>query len=160
MSTDDKNKSLTPQQLSTYRNKIEKIIREKGHAVQGVMGSETTVAYAYTVGLSNTLKRELIVLGLPPQTAQGVLNLAAVELKKTPEQLPEVLDKIANFPIHLRVLPASVLLAVCAITKLVIPDLSGVELVQLVWPDVHGVYPDEDNCDKACVAQQDFSMVK
>jgi hypothetical protein len=53
---------------------ISGIIDRYGMMVQWVGAGADTPAFAYTVGLAKLDHPELIIFGLSPQTAQGVLN--------------------------------------------------------------------------------------
>jgi hypothetical protein len=59
---------------------MEAIIARVGWMVTAVFGSEGEPEFAYTVGLAAKGWPELIVFGLPPQTAMAVLNILAERL--------------------------------------------------------------------------------
>lgn len=71
MSDDDT--QVDAAQVDAYLDAMEKLIEEHGWAVQGVSGSGPD-DYCYTVGLSSRDLPELIICGLPFQTAATILN--------------------------------------------------------------------------------------
>ncbi len=108
-------------------------------AVTGVFADELSPPFAYTTGLTEFNRPELIVYGLEPEQAAGILNRAA-ELSIADEQFLDspLLSGVLRPPYALTGLPA-VDTADLTVTRLLYgPD---VPVVQLVWPDARHRFP-------------------
>lgn len=108
-------------------------------AVTGVYGDELGPAFAYTTGLTEFSRPELLIYGLEPETACGLLNRAAELLIDDATLLDHPrIDRVLRPPYRLAALPA-VDTAELTVTRLLYgPD---VPVVQLIWPDVGGRFP-------------------
>ncbi|MFZ2510494.1 MAG: DUF4262 domain-containing protein [Gordonia sp. (in: high G+C Gram-positive bacteria)] len=108
-------------------------------AVTGVYGDELGPAFAYTTGLTEFSRPELVIYGLDPEQACGILNRTA-ELLIGDEQLFDTprLAGILRPPYHLTSLPALDTDELTVTRLLYGPDFPA---VQLIWPDADGRFP-------------------
>lgn len=120
-----------------YLGIVAEKVAEFGHTYQHVMDS---VPMTYTVGLTGQGFPELVLFGLPPQTAQAVLG-TVVEKVKAGEQFTngqEMHDVVAGFPVMvIEVADAEELLVAQAFVG---PD-RAVTAWQVVFPDAQGLWP-------------------
>ena len=128
--------------IEAYLRKIEDIICRAGHAVIGTGvedASGRTIAMSYTAGLADDGLPELIVFGLPAESALLMLNEAAKLLRAGHLPTDTPLHSIANLPV---------------ISKAVTPDRADhhinvannrakrlLPVLQMVWPDAQGQFP-------------------
>lgn len=108
-------------------------------AVTGVYGDELGPPVAYTTGLTEFSRPELLITGLDPTLACGILDRAA-ELAVADEHFLDSprLDGVLQPPYRLAALPA-VDTADLSVTRLLYgPDVAA---VQLIWPDADQRYP-------------------
>lgn len=80
--------------IARYQAKIDGLIAKNGWAVQSVLADFPM--FSYTIGLTLKSLPEIIVMGLPPDHAVGVLNIVARRLiageAKVNERLRDVLE--------------------------------------------------------------------
>lgn len=108
-------------------------------AVTGVFSDDLGPAFAYTTGLTEFSRPELLIYGLEPELAGPILNRAA-ELLIDDEALFDAprIGRILRPPYQVAALPA-VDTAELTVTRLLYgPD---VPVVQLIWPDAAGRFP-------------------
>ena len=151
-------KALTPERLKQFLDDVASKIEKRGHVVQGVFNDdEPASSFAYTIGLSKTTGHELIILGLPVQTAGSILNAAADEIKGLSAPLTEdyAFSNIANFPFHVRFISAESAKARCVVMRYFI-NFESTKFVQLVWPDRTGKFPGTEGCSELTVTSQLF----
>ena len=129
--------------IDEYMAEIEEKIAAHGWAVQGVGGDDEDPSFAYTVGLADQGRPELVMFGLPIQIMHGLLNDLARQ------DLPEpgsFISEVANLPLRLdAVVPEK------AKEYLTIANRHAqrvVEAVQVVWPDREGLFPGDDGVDQ------------
>jgi hypothetical protein len=102
---------------------------------------------AYTVGLSASGLPEIVVFGLPPATAHGILNDAAELLKEDKLPLDAPISGLAtNLPLVCKQVPAE--RGVGYINVAIARAGRPVNLIQLVWPDEKGRFPWQKKFDK------------
>lgn len=131
-----------------YLERLRALIAEHGHAVQGVMPGERSFGFAYTVGLSQAGQRELLMIGLPMNAAQSLLNDIAKRLKDV-QELPAEVDRIATVPLRLReVATKSLAEPLGVFTGLCLPMPATV--VQVLWPCPGGFWPGEPGYSSLC----------
>lgn len=140
-----------------YWNEMAGMIARVGWAVQGVFGETPEDMFSYTIGLTDKGLPELWIGTLGPQQSQPVLNgLAELALSRhgRGEALPigEPIDAEYSVPFRLRgpvdVEAAEAFGAVrWAIDK-------PVTLLQVLWPDNEGRFPDQDGYDQGHFPQR------
>lgn len=126
--------------LSRFMMSVDTLISEKGWVVQGVeVPDGTSPSFAYTIGLNVQHFPELVIVGLPIETAQTILNEIAHEMFKT----GEVVDSwnLANEYVATLVHQRS-----CDTRDLRLGVAhqfyrGHVPVSQVVWPDEGGAYP-------------------
>lgn len=113
-------------------------IREHGWCVQGVLGTGSRPPWAYTAGLTVQGLPELVVTGLLPHQAVGLLNAAAEHSLHTGPPVPGeqwLLPRLPRVEIVQLSAPAAHLdIAVCCYG-------TGIEARQLVYADSAGWFP-------------------
>jgi len=134
--------------------KIEGNITRYGWHATGVIGGGES--FVYTTGLTGGFHPELVVAGLPPDTAHGLIA-AAVKVIKSGVPLTAGRDyaEIATgFPIRFREVDQDA----CRHPLSVTTRFYGrrVPALQLVWPDPDGLFPGDPGCDPAMAAAQDI----
>lgn len=122
-----------------YLDQVRSVIARNGWAVQGVIGTRTQPAFAYTVGMTARGLPELITYGLHVKTAQTVLNTAARRLTGGDDVYAHgrIATGLANMD---PVLIESATDRPLVIARQVFPDRE-VRALQLVWPDPVGLWP-------------------
>lgn len=115
-------------------------IDQHGWAVQHVGADEETgdSAFSYTVGLTGLGHPELVMTGMPFETAEEFLNLAGQEIRDGHRFRPGTLDPVLSDEDS----------PVAVIEVVETGELTGVEVVyrtvkalQLIWPDSTGTLP-------------------
>lgn len=128
------------------------------HAV-GVFATEEgqTVGFTYTVGLDP----ELLVIGLSPTRAHGVIHSAVVaadeEWKATPYETLVTSDVLAGMRVRFDGVPLEHRERLCTLAHAWREwrgDREPFEALQIVWPDPAGLLPGEDGCDDRYVQRQ------
>ncbi|GAC57124.1 hypothetical protein GOHSU_16_00820 [Gordonia hirsuta DSM 44140 = NBRC 16056] len=108
-------------------------------AVTGVYGDELNPAFAYTTGLTEFSRPELVIYGLDPAQACGILNRAAQRLIDDPYLFDAPrLTGIVRPPYALTSLPTMDTTEFTVTRLLYGPDFRA---VQLIWPDSAGRFP-------------------
>lgn len=108
-------------------------------SVTGVFGDDTSSPVAYTTGLTEHRRPELLITGLEPDLACRILNRAA-ELALADRRFLDAkfLDGVVRPPHRLAALPA-VDTSELHVTRLLYgPDFLA---LQLIWPDEEGRFP-------------------
>lgn len=127
---------------ASYRMKQLTMIREFGWMVQGVFPTEQDqgVCFGYTIGLTEAGLPELLISGnLSPEALKSILNLAAQRHIRDEIQPGEELTGLANT--SLRVLTCRPDAPVQQARNLY---GKRVRVLQLIWPDKQGRFPDEE----------------
>jgi hypothetical protein len=129
------------------------IIDSHGWTVIKVLDRPT---FAYTVGLTETFNHpELIMFGLAPDNMQSLLNNAAAIVRSKGRIEPyslldTVIDGYSCYGLPVDAAAREGYLNVAF-------ELYGsgnVSAIQIVWPDVDGLFPFQQGCDEATVRYQ------
>ena len=131
-----------------YFDRAREIIAEHGVMVQWVgAGSDGSVPFAYTVGLSVADHPELVIFGLSPEISQGVLNQMAIPVvKKNVRWQPGPNDQIFGGGVTallVEVTDSSEHLTV-ANAMFAVPGQGPLPALQIIYPDKMGRWPWED----------------
>ena len=114
--------------------------------------------YAYTVGLDASYHHaELVVAGLPVGVARSILA-AAVRAVARGETVGDGVERygiLQGFPARFRALDPACCTVELGVANLFY-DTVDVPLLQLLWPDINGYFPDDPGCDNATAAAQDI----
>lgn len=123
-----------------YDRSCQALIAEHGWMIQGVFPTEKDpgVEFCYTVGLTVAGLPELVISGLPYETAGILLNIAAERSLGDEIKAGDVLDGIASVPFQVIAAP----LAEVNMARHLY-GFAKVTALQLVWPDDGGAYPGE-----------------
>lgn len=135
-----------------YLDTVVKAIAEHGVMIQGVFAGEDdepAPPFAYTVGLAMEDHPELIVFGLPMETAQAILNDLAIERvlkgRKNLTAGQELRDVVKNYPVRLvQVVDSSTHLTVA--NALFQQEPEPIAALQVVFPDRDGRWPWDPQC--------------
>lgn len=126
-----------------------------GLHVLRIRGDDEYPEYAYSVGLPTLGQPEVLVLGLPADVAQALINRVAdlVDEGRRFADGDTVHDIADGFPVVFRAVPAAQAAAHC---KWIAWYHEGapVEVLQLVYPDRAGRWPWEAGIDDAFAWQQ------
>ncbi|WP_311061595.1 DUF4262 domain-containing protein [Pseudomonas aeruginosa] len=131
-----------------FQERLEKIIREVGHAVitTGSEIAEGTIAMAYTMGLSDQGLPELLLFGIGGEPAMEILNTAADMLRSGELPVDVPVEKLLNLPIVVKAVPPE------AAAEYIVQanGRAGRQLpaLQLVWPDPEGRFAWEPQFDE------------
>jgi hypothetical protein len=123
---------------------ISEMIDRYGVMVQWVGAGADTPAFAYTVGLAKLDHPELIIFGLSPQTAQGVLNsMGLAVVAKTRRWGPGRSDDVFGgaMPAMLVEVRDSADYLLAANSMFAIPGQGPVPALQVLYPDAAGLWP-------------------
>jgi len=129
-------------------NKIDDMIAKYGHTVLGVLGSEDSPEFAYTIGLTEKYGHpELLIIGTAMATSQILLNAIADRIKAG-DKIKDgtLLTEIANLPLVIKEISvdAASEYALQAINRYKETHLVPA-FFQVVYPNKDGVFPWESN---------------
>lgn len=131
-----------PAAMDAYLGRVAALIDEHGVMLQAVFGDSVADAFTYTVGLTGRGLPELWLGTLAPEQAGPILNAAA---KQTALE-PGPLDLGFSVPFRIRG-PVDVDEAAVGVARQMHP-LSDVVVLQVLWPDEAGLFPDEPGYDE------------
>lgn len=136
--------------------KIEVNITRYGWHSTGVFGGGE--CFTYTTGLAAGDHPELVIAGLPPETAHGLIG-SAVKIIRSGTLLAPGKDYTGiakGFPVRFRVVDQDA----CKHPLSVTTRFYGrrVAALQLLWPDPQGRFPGEPGCDPLMAAAQNISV--
>jgi hypothetical protein len=141
---------IQPEVVATLRRRI----AQQGWAMAGVGTRNAAVTYVYTVGLQKTFAHpDLIMFGIAPARAEGVLDVIAQRVKAgEPAHEGVMILGAAPLPLMPRTAEAA------RVELLVPPQLARgrYDYVQIVWPDAKERFPWEAGFDKRRLRSQSF----
>jgi hypothetical protein len=114
--------------------------------------------FLYTTGLAGRGHPELVIAGLPPDTAHGLVA-SAFDLIKSGTMLAPGKDYegiAAGFPVRFKAVDQDSCLHPLSVTTRFYGG--RVPALQLLWPDPQGRFPGEPYCDRRMAAAQDISV--
>lgn len=123
---------------------INEIIDRYGVMIQWVSAGVDTPAFAYTVGLAKLDHPELIIFGLSPESAQGVLNsMGLAVVAKTRRWGPGRSDEVFGdaVPAMLVEVRDSADYLLAANSMFAIPGQGPLPALQVLHPDPAGLWP-------------------
>jgi hypothetical protein len=125
------------------------LIAEYGWAVVGVV-SEEEPAWLYTVGVQQTFNHpELVIYGLEPRQAHGLLITAIEQIRKGHQYEPSTLDDtILGGGYSMAVVKVDEPLDPLYPLNMAAQFTEEVEAVQLVWPSADHLFPWAPNGQK------------
>ena len=133
---------------------VEANVTRVGWHATGVFGGGE--CFMYTTGLTGGDHPELVITGLPPKAAHGILAGAIKVIRSGTPLAPgrEYQDIARGFPVRFRAVDQGA----CRHPLSVTTRFYGrqVPAVQLVWPDPAGRFPGEPGCDPAMAEAQDI----
>jgi hypothetical protein len=147
-----------PARIDAYLDKAREIIDRHGWMVQYVFPTgdgDLEAPFAYTVGLTVRDHPELLITGLPDQVAHELLNDLARRVHHGNQRLRDgqiLNDVIQGYPARLR-LGCPVDAIQPGTVRAVYGPLAGAVLLQLLWPDNRGVFPDQPGWDTTRMPQ-------
>jgi hypothetical protein len=140
------------------------IIKEVGWTVMAVMRTDRLPGFAYTVGLSNHSQPELMVIGLPAQSAHYILNkMAEKAMANTLPNPRGLVHEVASMPLSLRQDDDEATMGeLCRFAQQWSQEQRGrpCGVMQVIYPDEAGKFPWEPGCDQRMVALQDPTILK
>lgn len=132
--------------LVAYLARVRAVIREHGFAIQYITpGPPFETHVSYTIGLREQLGYEVVLMGLPSDVGQRILNNLAHRLKTSDIGDGENIKRIATTPVRLQTLhpeAARKLNVACAIH-----GTSDFCVRQLVYTDEQGRFPTDRGYD-------------
>lgn len=127
---------------------LERAIATVGWGITAVPegDSDDEPPFAYTSGLSRLGVPELIVFGLPPSTAMHLLNAVAARVRDgdAPIGPPLVGCLAGDVPVRLRELRSDEPAAAHLTYARALARGASVRILQVLWPDRDGDFPDEE----------------
>ena len=151
---------MTADPLGEYVARMAEIIAEKGWAVQAVGAATAPESFCYTVGLAQRGLPELWLGTLAPAQAGGILNaVAQAAIDGAVVLLPgAIVDVAYSTPFRLRgpVDPEAAEAFVALRLQGDLPGIPGVpvRVLQVLWPDQEGLFPDDPGYDQARFPQR------
>ena len=125
------------------------IVRRRGWAIQSVLGEGCEPAFSYTVGLFGFGHPELLIFGLPHDSASSVLNDLCERVRRGGPIIAGELQTFDNWPHRLHAFAladtSEVLFAANRFYNR--PPDDPVPALQLVWDDRWGRFPWEPGYD-------------
>lgn len=157
---------MSTHRADEYWQSILDLVDEHGWAVTVVFGGEDdqgglTPSFSYTVGLSAKGLPDLLIFGLPEQSAHPILN--AIVRKAFDGQIAlrdgQVVREAANLPLKLRVIePAEKgLETALGARRFAAENGHEAQILQVLWPDLAGTFPDEPGCDAQMTWMQNIN---
>lgn len=129
--------SIDGEFVSEYLERVRSLIDERGWMTQCVVDDPP---YAYTVGLHGGGRPELLIIGMPPESATQFLNLIAHEY---PDLAPgDLIEGVANVAFRAVGVPTHRLRGRVNVAKAFYGELPSV--LQIQWPCVEGFFPGQD----------------
>lgn len=148
------------ERIGEFLASVAERVREHGWIVQGVVGEEPSETFGYTVGLHAKGLPELWIGTLNP-TTQGadVLNdIAAAAVGGLPLEVGLVGRTAADWQMPLRLVgPVDLDDAGVNVAKVFAREDSNdepLQVLQVLWPDADGRFPDEDGYDHDAFPQR------
>lgn len=147
-----------------YWDQVLEIIDRHGWAVQ-VVGSEperSIPAYAYTIGLAARGMPDLLVFGLDFKTANTILNNAAQKMiaGHFEQKTGALITEVASLPLTIQVLePAQFETFAMGARRHAIDAGVEARVLQVILPDVHGLFPSDEGCDPKMIFIQDIDAM-
>lgn len=139
---------MNNENIARFMEQTENTIDEYGHSIiftgAEVEGLDQTVSMAYTVGLSDTGFPEMVVFGLPENSAGYLINDAAALLRQNKLPLNVKISDIANFPLVFKEVISSE--GYMNVTNRRAGKV--VPAIQMIWPNRAGKFPWEDGADE------------
>jgi hypothetical protein len=141
--------------LDQHHAHLTAMVRKHGWFIQYVSGSMCDMpgcdcsdadegpAFAYTIGLFGLNHPELLILGVPPQTADGVLNDLGARVKAGAALMPGTLITFKHWPHRIvpEVVPNPDEIVFGANDYYRLEDGSSVPVLQLSYDDLEGRFP-------------------
>ena len=149
----------TAARMNAYLENLQAIISKHGWAVQSVL---TDVPVSYTVGLTATHGLpEIVLTGIGPEDAQGILNMAARRLVSKELTLVEgqkYSQFLESFPVQFRPVPPSEA-KLLRLAALFAPEQRPVSAWQMIWPDSQGNFSGDPGMHEGFAAMQNLELV-
>lgn len=140
---------LDPSAFNDYELRVVKAVREHGWFCPSVFSQDgNEPGFSYSVGIWKTLGQpEIIVFGLPAQVSHGVLwdLYRRFEQGFAPEVGEPIDELLEGYPAYL--MPAGRKADEHMLSTNWFYDGEAYPRLQLVWPDMEGVFPWEPNFD-------------
>ena len=143
--------------IDQHEASLTEIIRRRGWAIQYVGGSLCSrpgcdcgeypePAFAYTIGMFGLNHPELVIFGMPPDTASGVLNDLGSRIRSGEALLPGRLITFAEWPHRIipEVVPNPGDIVLLANGFYQRPDEFSVPVLQLSYDDLEQRFPWEE----------------
>lgn len=108
-----------------------------------------SITIAYTVGLMAKDLPELVVYGIPLETAFGILNDAAELLIKGELKLDTPQHSLSNYPVIFKQVEQDLIKDIFGLVRTFSADGKTANLWQLVWPDTKGLFPWDSGFDES-----------
>lgn len=124
---------------------IQQAVEQFGWAVQSIDESRSEPAFSYTIGLHKSFQHpELIVFGLPHEAAQRLLNIVGERIRAGTrfEQGVAYADLVHGHDVRFRAAEDPKSLHEHVGYALWYYQGEPFELLQVVWPDAKGAFPD------------------
>lgn len=142
-----------------YWQDILDLVENHGWAVASVMGSDESPSFSYSVGLCARGLPDLILIGVRPNDAQKMINIAIDKLiaQEFSGATGDVLTEVANLPLAPRCLSNELAQSI-ALGSVRYAQETGQQfrMIQLVLPDAAGLFPWDSGCDPRIVNMQVF----
>lgn len=139
--------------MQRVREKVEANIRSAGHAVMMIMPGPDAPAFAYTVGLGDAGWPDMVLSGIHGDQSRMILNEAVSWLRHREIRPADgmLIEGAVSVPLRLRALDgvsghAHARLAGERHVRLGL-DFDDFHVLQLLWPDRSGRFPDQPGYD-------------
>lgn len=149
---------MSTNRINSLITNIEAVIAEHGWGVVVVAGDSEQPSFAYTLGLADKDLPELLVIGLPPPTAHGILNDAArIAVNSGGLEEGRLLGGVAKMALQVRALDPAIARRVCRMAA--VRTSYALAVSQIVWPSPEGACPGEPGCAEQYAIAQDPSRL-
>jgi hypothetical protein len=136
--------------VTSYLAMVMGVVEEHGWAIQTVSPAperDDGAHFAYTVGITNLGHPELIIVGLPALVCQQILNRMVLMIKNGRAKFGVgdlVSGLIPGTDYQLKIGPVDPELSE---NNLIVAHAlyEDVQALQVIWPDINGRYPDDEN---------------
>lgn len=146
--------------LDEIRNQVEEIVSRSGHAVILVTPGEDMPGHVYTVGLGDVGWPEIVLTGLYTDQGRATVNLVIDWLRRQDLRPADgmIVQDAVNIPLRFQGIDRAdaYRFAKVAAERHIRKKRPHREfkIIQLMWPDRNGIFPDHDQYDGTDLPEQ------
>lgn len=134
---------------------VQTSIKKHGWCCMGVFAEEGSPAFSYSIGFNLLNHPEIIVCGLPNETAHELMSEVYRRIKKGTMTIKDgdTFDDLANMPLHFIKISESAKQKMMLLTNKYYNHWDF-DALQMIWPDPAGRFPWNERFDQEYSAAQ------